>query len=122
MQRKNGHLILHATNSITNTMPQMMIPELKLFMVTRSASGPMRTAIMPHTRHSLIFFPSLVIRTARSRITTIFTSSAGWKRRDLVPSHLFLPFTLIPSGVNVTRNSQMYATTTAGTANFAKKW
>ena len=88
-------------------IPQMMIPELKLFMVTRSARGPMRTAIIPHTRHSLICFPSLVMSTARSRITTIFTSSAGWKRRDLVPSHLFLPLTAIPSGVNVTRISQI---------------
>ena len=103
----NGHFLLHAINIMTKAIPQMIIPELKLFMVTRSARGPMRTAIIPHTRHSLICFPSLVMSTARSRITTIFTSSAGWKRRDLVPSHLFLPLTAIPSGVNVTRISQI---------------
>ena len=103
----NGHFLLHATNIITKAIPQMMIPELRVFSMTKSASGPSSTASIPHTRHSLIRFPSLVMTTARNRIITIFTSSAGWKRRDLVPSHLFLPFTAIPSGVKVTRNSQM---------------
>ena len=47
----------------------MMIPELKLFAVTKSASGADSATINPTARSWLIRTPRLAIRTAISRIS-----------------------------------------------------
>ena len=97
---------MQATNIITNAIPTIIIPELRLLTVTRRASGPINAANIPQTRHSLIFFPSLVMITAKTRITVTLTSSAGWIRSDRVPSHRFFPLTSMPRLVKFTSSIQ----------------
>ena len=98
-----GHFFLQAMNIITKAIPQMMIPELKLLIVTKRARGRINAAIISHDRSSLISFPSFVMTTASTRITVTLTSSVGWNRTALVPSHRFLPFTSMPRLVKSTR-------------------
>ena len=45
IMEKKGHFILHATKSMTKAIPQTIIPELKLFIVTRPAMGSVRRTI-----------------------------------------------------------------------------
>ena len=107
MERMKIHFFLQAMNIITKPMPTMIRPELKLLAMTIKASGAIRTISIPQLLHSSIFFPSRVITTASTRITVTFTSSVGWNRTDLVPSHRFCPLTLIPRLVKFTRNIQI---------------
>ncbi len=72
-----GHRSLQATKHITKVIPRIIIPELKLFIATITASGSARAAILNREESSLIFVPICVIITAISKIRAIFTSSVG---------------------------------------------
>ena len=80
-------------------MPQIMIPELKLFVVTIKVRGRNTATVISAVFNELIFFPCLVSMTARTRIMVILTISVGWNRAAPTPSQRFFPFTAIPRGV-----------------------
>ena len=63
---------------MTNTIPQIIIPELKLFAVTRRARGRENPMITSVGLSLLILVPSSAMKTATKRIRDIFTSSVGW--------------------------------------------
>ena len=94
---KKGHFTLHDTNSMTNAIPQTMMPELKLFMATNPAMGRVRATTYPIFFHLLIFMPMVVITAARSTIRAILTNSVGWKLKGPTPSQRFLPLTSRPT-------------------------
>ena len=76
-QAKNGHFFLHATNSMTNAIPAMIIPELKLLAATIPAIGSVVTITSSTPLFSLIFLPICTIMEASMTISAIFTNSVG---------------------------------------------